>query len=87
MPKSKKQKDPNRPKRNANAYTYFSKDFRATLKKNNGGKKLDFGVMNKQLGEAWRKLSEKKRQKYINLSAKDRERYQAELEAYTASLQ
>lgn len=82
--KLKAKKDPNKPKRNVTAYTFFSNDHRKVLKKNNGGKKLDFGKMNKQLGEAWRKLSDKKKKKYTDLAAKDLERYQAEMEAYNA---
>ena len=84
--KMKAKKDPNKPRRNANAYTFFSKDHRATLKKNNGGKKMNFGEMNKALGVGWRKLNDKKRQKYVDLADKDRERYEAEMEQYTANL-
>ena len=84
--KLKAKKDPNKPTKNRSGYTFFSNDHRKVLKKNSGGKKLHFGTMNKQLGEAWGKLSDKKKKKYIDLAAKDLERYQGEMETYNSNL-
>ena len=84
--KLKAKKDPNKPKRAANPYTFFSKEYRETYKKKNNGAKINFTEMNKTLGEAWRKLSDKKKKKYNDLAEKDRERYQADMEQYNANL-
>ena len=84
--KLKAKKDPNKPKRAANPYTFFSKEYRETYKKKNNGAKINFTEMNKTLGEAWRKLSDKKKKKYNDLAEKDRERYQADMEHYNANL-
>ena len=84
--KLKAKKDPNRPKKNVNAYTFFCNDHREVLKKKSGEKKLDFGKMNKDLGKAWRAVNKKNREKYEAMAAEDAERYRAELEDYNASL-
>lgn len=84
--KLKAKKDPNKPKRAANPYTFFSKEYRETYKKKHNGAKINFTEMNKTLGEAWRKLSDKKKKKYNDLAEKDRERYQADMEHYNANL-
>ena len=86
QPKLKPRKDPNRPKRNQNAYNFFCREHRAVVRKAHGGKPVPFGVMNKTLGEAWSTLSEKKRQKYVKSAAQDKERYQADMEEYNQSL-
>ena len=84
--KLKAKKDPNRPKRPVNAYTFFGREYRDDFKKKNNGAKINFTEMNKTLGQNWGKLSDKKKKKYNDLAEKDRERYNAEMEAYTAEL-
>tara|TARA_Y100000591_G_C21217113_1_gene398203 strand:- start:77 stop:487 length:411 start_codon:yes stop_codon:yes gene_type:complete len=84
--KLKAKKDPNKPKRAANPYTFFSREYRDTYKKKNNGAKINFTEMNKTLGESWRKLSDKKKKKYNDLAEKDKERYQNEMEQYNANL-
>lgn len=84
--KLKAKKDPNKPKRAANPYTFFSREYRDTFKKKNNGAKINFTEMNKTLGESWRKLSDKKKKKYNDLAEKDKERYQNEMEQYNANL-
>ena len=84
--KLKARKDPNKPKRAANPYTFFSREYRDNFKKKNNGAKINFTEMNKTLGQSWRKLSDKKKKKYNDLAEKDRERYQAEMEQYNANL-
>ena len=84
--KLKARKDPNKPKRAANPYTFFSREYRDNFKKKNNGAKINFTEMNKTLGQSWRKLSDKKKKKYNDLAEKDRERYQAEMEQYNENL-
>ena len=84
--KLKAKKDPNKPKRAANAYTFFSREYRDEYKKQTNGAKINFTEMNKTLGTAWSKLSDKKKKKYNDLAEKDRERYQAEMEKYNSEL-
>ena len=84
--KLKAKKDPNKPKRAANAYTFFSREYRDEYKKKTNGAKINFTEMNKTLGTAWSKLSDKKKKKYNDLAEKDRERYQAEMEKYNSEL-
>ena len=84
--KLKARKDPNKPKRAANPYTFFSREYRENFKKKNNGAKFNFTEMNQTLGQSWRKLNEKKKKKYNDLAEKDRERYQTEMEQYNANL-
>jgi hypothetical protein len=84
--KLKAKKDPNRPKRAANPYTFFSREYRDDFKKKTNGAKINFTEMNKALGVSWRKLSDKKKKKYNDLAEKDRERCQTEMDKYTAEL-
>ena len=84
--KLKAKKDPNRPKRAANAYTFFSREYRENFKKETNGAKFNFTKMNKTLGDNWRKLSDKKKKKYNDLAEKDRERHNAEIETYNSEL-
>ena len=84
--KLKAKKDPNKPKRAANPYTFFSREYRDNYKKKTNGAKINFTAMNKELGVAWRKMNDKKKKKYIDLAEKDRERYQAEMEKYNSEL-
>ena len=48
--KLKAKKDPNKPKRSANAYTFFSREYRDDYKKKTNGAKINFTEMNKTLG-------------------------------------
>ena len=84
--KLKAKKDPNKPKRARNAYTFFSSEYRDNYKKKTNGAKINFTEMNKTLGDSWRKLSDKKKKKYNDLAEKDRERFNAEMEKYNAEL-
>jgi len=84
--KLKAKKDPNKPKRAANPYTFFGREYRDNYKKKTNGAKINFTTMNKELGVAWRKMNDKKKKKYNDLAEKDRERYQAEMEKYTSEL-
>ena len=85
--KIKQQKDPNRPKRAKSSYLYFCDDERpgvwTSLKKKLGkNEKLQIANVSKKLGSMWKKLDAKGRVKYEKLAEKDKERYDAEMEAY-----
>ncbi|KAH9259166.1 hypothetical protein BASA81_002786 [Batrachochytrium salamandrivorans] len=74
--KSKKKKDKNAPKAARTAYTFFSDEFRASLKDQN----LTFGDMNRKLGEMWKAQEDKT--KWNSLSIADKERYKTEMKTY-----
>ncbi|CAG62781.1 uncharacterized protein GVI51_M10483 [Nakaseomyces glabratus] len=79
-PKTRKQKlkerDPNMPKRPTNAYLLFCEMNKEKIKE---GGSVD---VTKDLTESWKNLSEQERKPYYRLYNEDRERYQAEMEAY-----
>lgn len=78
--KLKHKRDPNKPKRPKNSYTYFCKDFREKVKKDNP--ESSFKDINKLLGVKWKNLSQKTKQHYIKLGELDKNRYQDDMEDY-----
>ncbi len=78
--KFKKQKDPNKPKRPLSAYLYFCKEKRDKIKTKHPEWKL--GEISKELGQAWKNLSEKEKNKYMDLHVNDKERYIEEYETF-----
>ena len=63
----KAKKDPNRPKRPKSGFLHFCDDERANLiekekKSLKKGQKFNLGVVQKKLGDAWKKLSDSKKQ-------------------------
>ena len=85
--KIKQQKDPNKPKRAKSSYLFFCDDKRADvmngLKKKLGkNENLKIAMVSKKLGDMWKKIDAKEKVKYEKLSEKDKERYEAEMEAY-----
>ena len=81
--KLKAKRDPNKPKRNCNAYTHFCKEYREMF---TTGEKLSFSEMNKKLGETWNSLEETNKKKFHDIAAKDKDRFQNELEKYNESM-
>jgi structure-specific recognition protein 1 len=73
-----KEKDPNAPKRPQSSYFLFMNERRPALQKEKP--ELKFGDLTKQLTEDWKSLSEKDRKKYDDMAAKDKERYEKEME-------
>jgi len=82
--KIKARKDPNKPKRAKSAYLFFCEATRPDiLKKMRKGKaKVTLSDISKKLGDQWQKCNDVKRQVYIELSNKDKQRYEEEMEAY-----
>lgn len=81
--KAKKVKDLNAPKKGMSAFMLFSNECRAKIKEANPS--ASFGEIGAKVGEAWKKLSDKEKEVYVNKAEKDKERYRLELNAYTES--
>ena len=81
--KFKKRKDPKAPKKPLTSYLYFCQDQRDCICKEYPDLKMT--DLSKKFGELWKNLSDKKRQKYNEMSEADRDRYHSELEEYNAN--
>jgi hypothetical protein len=83
--KIKAKKDPNKPKRAKSAYLFFCEAIRPDIltKMRKGKQKVTLSDISKKLGDQWKKCNEIKRQVYIELSNKDKQRYEEAMEAYT----
>jgi hypothetical protein len=84
--KIKPLRDPNQPKRAITSYLYFCNDKRPALMKKMKAKsqKINVGVIQKELGELWRKMTDKEKKPYAALSEKDKERYREAMEVFKA---
>jgi len=81
--KKKKKKDPNAPKRNQSAYFLFSNANRQDVKKELGdGCKIT--EIASALGEKWRGMTSDDKVPFEKLAAKDKERYQREMEVWNS---
>jgi len=78
--KKKKNKDPNRPKRNMSAFFLYSNANRARVKEENPEAK--FGDIAKLLSAEFKEISDSERERWNQLAAEDKERYQREMESY-----
>ena len=85
--KIKAKKDPNKPKRAKSAYLFFCDATRPPLikKMKKTKKPVTLSEISKKLGELWGKCEEVKRQVYNELSAKDKQRYEEEMEAWSGN--
>lgn len=80
--RAKTVKDPNAPKRWTSNYIFFCNERRKQLvSKFPEASATEITV---KLGTAWKALSDAEKQKYTDISLKDKERYQRELAVYTA---
>merc|ERR1719491_1725458 len=78
----KKHKDPEQPKRARGSFVFFTFDMRPKVMEEYPGIKfVDMGVV---LGERWRALQATEKSKYEELAQGDKQRFNAEMEAYTA---
>ena len=84
--KMPKLKDPNKPKRAGTAYLFYCNEKRpalmADLKKQ--GKKINVGHLQQQLGKSWKALAKSELKAYLEMAAKDSERYKQEMEEYAS---
>uniref|UniRef100_A0A6C0BYF1 HMG box domain-containing protein n=1 Tax=viral metagenome TaxID=1070528 RepID=A0A6C0BYF1_9ZZZZ len=83
--KIKAKKDPNKPKRAKSAYLFFCDDKRPALLNNLRKKKqkVVLADISRMLGKLWNDCNDIKRQVYIELSTKDKQRYEEAMEAYS----
>jgi len=80
--KTKKKKDPNRPKRAMSSFMFFANDKRADLREKFPELKItDIG---RKLGGLWREVTPEEKLKYEARHSKDLERYKKEMESYVA---
>jgi len=78
--KAKKTK-PAGPKRASSAYIYFTKENRAQIMAGMPETTTQQELLT-EVGRQWRSLSDADKKKYVDMSAKDKERYQKELEQF-----
>ena len=71
--KLKQKRDPLKPKRPKNSYTFFCLEYRKELKMDNP--LLKFIEINKKLGKRWRSISKEKKEKYIKLAEVEKKKY------------
>jgi len=81
--KKKAKRDPNMPKRNMSAYFLYSVAIRPEVKEQNPD--ASFGDIAKIISAQFKALPEKERAKWDVKASADKERYQAEMDAYNAS--
>jgi structure-specific recognition protein 1 len=78
--KVKKMKDPNAPKKAKTGFMFFCDEMRPKVMKKNPEAKM--GAVAKILGEKWRALDAKAKEKYDKLHEDDQERYKSEMDNY-----
>ena len=88
----KAKKDPNKPKRPKSGFLLYCDDERAKLidKKKKAlkkGEKFSLGIVQKKLGEMWRKIPEIKKNKYLEQTEKEKEAYYDKITEYETSLE
>ncbi len=83
-PKKASKKDPMKPKKASTAYMIFCAENRAQVIQENDGIKQTEII--KKLGEMWAELkkSPDEIQEYIDMAALDKERFQREMDVYSA---
>jgi|TARA_Y100000589_G_scaffold323267_1_gene357524 hypothetical protein len=91
-PDLKAKKDPNKPKRPKSAFLIFCDDERSKLiekekSKLKKGEKFSLGVVQKKLGELWKKLPDSKKKKYEEQTEKEKEEYYDKITEYETSLE
>tara|TARA_B110000003_G_scaffold274617_1_gene315014 strand:- start:11254 stop:11598 length:345 start_codon:yes stop_codon:yes gene_type:complete len=85
--KIKAQKNPNAPKRAKSSYMFYSEKYREKVtlklkKKNPNYKGSLMGLVSKDLGANWKKLKDNEKKVFEKQAAKDKERYQQEMEEF-----
>jgi len=84
MPKQRKKKDPNAPKRSMSAFFWFSQDERKKVREANP--KFGVGEVAKELGRRWADIDPVLKKKYEGLAEEDRKRYSQAKTDYKNSL-
>jgi len=78
--KRKRTKDPNAPKRALSAFFWFCNDERPKAKETM--QDASVGEVAKELGRRWNEITDTDKSKYEALAAKDKARYEKEINAY-----
>jgi len=78
--KRKRTKDPNAPKRALSAFFWFCNDERPKVKETM--QDATVGEVAKELGRRWNECTDEQKSKYEALAAKDKARYEKEINAY-----
>ncbi|KAJ1941938.1 non-histone protein, partial [Kickxella alabastrina] len=78
--KPRMEKDPNAPRRPANAFVLYCQVERPNIRSR--GTDLTYGEMTKAMGIKWKNLSQAEKKKYFDLYEREMFRYQQELETY-----
>ena len=78
--KPKAKKDPNAPKKPLTSFMLFSNEVRSRIQKENPS--MTFGELGKKIGELFRGLSSADKQKYEDLSKKEKERYKKQMQEF-----
>ena len=91
-PDLKAKKDPNKPKRPKSAFLLFCDDERPKLiekekKHLKKGEKFNLGVVQKKLGDQWKKLSNKDKGKYESEHEKIKEKYYDDITEYETNFE
>ena len=81
--KFKKRKDPKAPKKPLTGYLHFCQERRSKLSEKYPEMKMT--ELSSKLGKLWKSLTPTKRKPYEEMYAKDRDRYDAEMEEYNAT--
>lgn len=79
--KSRKEKDPNKPKRPPSAFFVFMEEFRKTFKEKNPNNK-SVAAVGKAGGDKWKSLTEAEKAPYIQKAAKRKSDYDKNMAAY-----
>lgn len=77
---SKKERDPNKPKRALSAFFYYAKDERPNVRSINPD--FSVGEVAKELGRKWNELTEEQKSPYEKSAEEDRARYDKEMKVY-----
>ncbi|KAJ2080804.1 non-histone protein [Coemansia sp. RSA 988] len=78
--KPRAEKDPNAPKRPANAFVLYCQVERPNIK--SAGTELSSSELTRAMGVKWRNLSEDKKQKYFDMYEREMARYNREMATY-----
>ncbi|KAJ2632240.1 non-histone protein, partial [Coemansia sp. RSA 1694] len=78
--KSRSEKDPNAPKRPANAFVLYCQDERPSIK--SAGTEMNSGELTRALAGTWKTLPKSERQKYFDLYEREMDRYHQEFAKY-----
>ncbi|PSS31183.1 HMG1/2-like protein [Actinidia chinensis var. chinensis] len=82
---SKKEKDPNKPKRPPSAFFVFMEDFRKQYKEKHPNNK-SVAVVGKAGGDKWKSLSEAEKAPYVAKAEKRKKEYEKNMETYNKKL-